>query len=234
MHRRSILTLALTALVSWPMPGGAQGMSMPTARPTAAPLNAAEASFYERASAALQRLYPNPAAAEKAGYFRFSNEDNTGAISYVDTNYFNTPEVSHPQQLWYDVKGRLLGGDFSQTVAAHPEPTLFDLQRVRFHHVPLHVHFGLKSADGSIRYGLYVSAAAYTASGGDPLHPTAEGLVKMGKAASPGQVAFVFALVENWDAQMWLIPNPAGQFADANPNVKPSATQGGGSGESQM
>ena len=51
--------------------------------------------------------------------------------------------------------------------------------------------------------------------------------MKLGKATSPAQVAFVFALLENWDAQMWVIPNPSGQFAVANPNVKPSATQGG-------
>jgi hypothetical protein len=25
---------------------------------------------------------------------------------------------------------------------------------------------------------------------------------------------------------MWLIPNPSGQFADLNPNVKPSPNQG--------
>jgi hypothetical protein len=31
---------------------------------------------------------------------------------------------------------------------------------------------------------------------------------------------------------MWLIPNPAGQFADANPNVKPSTA--GAKGEEKM
>lgn len=230
MNRRNALALAVAALLPWPSPGAAQGLSMSTP----AALDAMEQRFYRRASETLQHLYPNPAVAEKAGYFRFSNEDRTGAISYVNPNYFNTPEVAHPQQLWFDVHGRLLGADFSQTVAAHPTPTLFELQRSRFHHVPLHIHFGLKQPDGSIRYGLYVSASAYKAGAGDPLHPTAAGLVKLGKATSAAQVAFVFAMFENWDAQMWVIPNPAGQFADANPNVKPSAKQGGGGGEQQM
>lgn len=234
MDRRTLLVLAAGALALRPSPAGAQGMSMPTPAPQTAPLNAAEQRFYDSASATLRGLYPNPAAAEKAGYFRFSNEDNTGAISYINTKYFNTPDAAHPQQLWFDVNGRLLGADFSQTVAASPRPELFDLQPSRFHRIPLHVHFGLKEPDGSIRYGLYVMASAYTASGGDPLHPTAAGLVHMGKAASTAQVAFVFALLANWDAQMWVIPNPAGQFADANPDVKPSAHQGGGSGESKM
>ena len=233
MNRRSSIILALVACVLVPAPGIAQ-MSAATSDPRSAPLTAAEQSFYEHAAAALQKRYPNPAAAERAGYFRYTNEDRTGAISYVNVSFFNTPDVEHPQQLWYDVKGRLLGGDFSQTVASAPQPTLFGLQKVRFHHIPLHVHFGLKQPDGSIRYGLYVPASAFTAAGLDPLHPTAADLVKLGKATSPSHVAFVFALLENWDAQMWMIPNPAGQFTDANPNVKPSARQGGGSGETQM
>jgi hypothetical protein len=230
--RRTVLALAVAALLLSPALGSAQGMPMATSAPNAAQLTPVEQQFYDRAAATLRRLYPNPPTAEKAGYFRFANEDRTGAISYVNPNYFNSPEDSHPQQLWFDVNGRLLGADFSQTVAAHPIPTLFELQRARFHHIPLHIHFGLKNPDGSIRYGLFVPAPAYTAAGGDALHPTADILVKMGKAASAAQVAFVFALLENWDAQMWVIPNPAGQFADANPNVKPSA--GGGAGETQM
>jgi hypothetical protein len=233
MNRRTSLAFAAAALLAAPSLAAAQGMSMATPSPRPAPLNATEQSFYERASATLRRLYPNPAAAEKAGYLRFSNEDSTGAISYVNPNYFNTPEDAHPQQLWFDINGRLLGADFSQTVAAHPRPTLFELQPNRFHHITAHVHFGLKQPDGSIRYGLYVPASTYITVG-DPLHPTAEGLVKLGKATSAAQVAFVVAIFENWDAQMWVIPNPAGQFADANPNVKPSAHQGGGSGEEKM
>jgi hypothetical protein len=231
MDRRTAVVLTLAAFI--PVPARAQ-MAAPSADPRGGALSPAEKSFYDRASAALQKLYPNPAAAEKAGYSRYTNEDRTGAISYENAKYFDTPDVEHPQQLWYDANGRLLGADFSQTVAKSPQPTLFGIDKSRFHHVPLHVHFNLKQPDGSIRYGLFVPAKAFTDAGLDPLHPTAADLVKLGKATSPDQVAFVFALLENWDAQMWLVPNPAGQFADANPNVKPSPRQGGGSGETQM
>jgi hypothetical protein len=223
---RALLFCAALALV--PSIAAAQ-MTMPMAPPPPpqAPMTPAEQSFYDQASATLQKLYPNPAAAAKAGYYRFNNEDRSGAISYENPKYFETPDVAHPQQLWYDVNGKLLGGDFSQTVAAHPDaPTLFGLQAARFHKIPLHVHYGIKRADGSIDYGLFVRASDFTAAGLDPLHPTAADLVKLGKATSPDQVAFVFALLSNWDAQMWLIPNPSGQFADLNPNVKPSPNQG--------
>lgn len=219
----ALLWCALLALA--PSAAGAQ-KSVPIAVPTQAPLTAAERRFYAVASATLPKLYPNPAAARKAGWFRFNNEDDTGAISYINPAYFNTPDARHPQELWYDVRGRLLGGDFSQTVAAAPHgPTLFGLSRKRFHHVPLHIHYGIKHADGSIEYGVFVAAKEFTAAGLDPLHPTAADLVKLGKVTSTGQVAFVFANLNNWDAEMWLIPNPAGQFADANPNVTPSPEQ---------
>jgi hypothetical protein len=225
--KRCRALLICAALAIAPSIAGAQ-MAMPMqAAPAPAPLTPAERGFYERASATLQKLYPNPAAAAKAGYFRFNNEDSSGAISYENPQYFETPDVAHPQQLWYDVNGKLLGGDFSQTLALHPDgPTLGGLAPARFHKIPLHVHYALRRADGSIDYGLYTRASAFTAAGLDPLHPTAADLVKLGKATSAGEVVFVFAMLNNWDAQMWLIPNPSGQFADLNPNVHPSPTQG--------
>ncbi len=195
--------------------------------PPQAPLTAAEKAFYAKASAVCAKLYPNPAAATKAGWFRYNNEDDTGAISYMNPKYFDTPDAAHPQQLWYDVHGRLLGGDFSQTVASHPNgPALFGISPSRFGEVPLHIHYGIKHADGTIEYGVYVEAAEFVKAGLDPLKPTAADLVKLHKVKSVADVAFVFANLHNWDATMWLIPNPAGQFADANPNVKPSPNQG--------
>lgn len=243
MDRRRALTVVATiaAALAWPKPGAAQSPAPaspapapPTPSPYAAPLTPAEQTFYERASAALQRLYSTPAAAERAGWFRYNNEDRTGAISYVNTGYATTTDMEHPYQLWYDANGRLIGADFSQPLASFPEPTLFGLQKLRFRRVALHVHFVTKQPDGTMRYGLAVSAADFRAAGLDPLKPTADDLVKLGKVPSAGIVAHVFPIVENWDAQMWLIPNPAGQFVDANPNVRPSPTQGGGAGEQRV
>jgi hypothetical protein len=220
--------LVCAALMLVPAGASAQmAMPMPTERPTQAPMTAAEQTFYSTASAAVAKLYPNPAAAEKAGYFRFNNEDRSGAISYENPKYFDSPDPAHPQQLWFDVNGKLLGGDWSQTVASAPNgPTLFGLQAARFHKIPLHVHYGAKLPDGTIDYGLFVRASDFTAAGLDPLHPTAADLVKLGKVASADKVAFVFALLNNYDAQMWVIPNANGQFADTNPAIKPSPNQG--------
>lgn len=228
MDRRRALLLAASLTLA-PRLARAQAAQPPPQ----APLTAVEQAFYESASQALRKLYPTPAKAENLGWFRYNNEDRTGAISYMNVAYFDTPMPTLPSQLWYDVNGRLIGADFTQTPAHAPNgPTLFGLERSRFHHVPLHVHYGLYRPDGSVRRGISVGAAAYQAAAGDPLHPTPDGLVKLGKAATTAEVAFVFPLLENWDAQMWVIPNAAGQFADANPAVKPSAS-GGGSGETQ-
>jgi hypothetical protein len=197
-----------------------------TAAPAQAPLSPAEKQFYKRAKM-LRKIYPTPADAEKAGWFRFNNEDETGAISYINPKYYDTPDPWHPQQLWYDVKGRLLGGDFSQLVATHPAgPDLFGIDRSRFSHARLHIHFGLKRPDGTVEYGVFVTAQDFIAGHLDPLHPTAADLVTLGKIKSASEVAFIFPAQENWDATMWLIKNPAGQFADKNPDVTPSADQG--------
>jgi hypothetical protein len=229
-HVRFLLLCA--ALAGAPVLAAAQTMPAPmmpaaSAAPAQVPLSAAEKALYTLASTALPALYPTPAAAEKAGWFRFNNEDRTGAISYVNPAYFNSPDAQHPQQLWYDVNGRLLGADYSQLVASAPNgPKLLGISAARFDKVPLHIHWGAKKADGTIDYGLFVRAADFTAAGLDPTKATPADLVKLGKVKSVAEVAFVFSDLNNYDATMWLIPNPAGQFADTNPNVKPSPNQG--------
>ena len=224
MIRSRALFLSFSLAV---VPLAAIAQTPPASPAPQAPLSAAEQQFSTTAAAAVQKLYPTPAAAERAGYVRYTNEDRSGAISYENTAYFNSPDPAHPQQLWYDVAGRLLGGDWSQTVASSPDaPTLFGLSAARFRKIPLHIHYDVKKADGSVDYGLFVRAADFTAAGLDPLHPTAADLVKLGKVTSADQVVFVFALLNNWDAQMWVIPNAAGPFNDLNPAVKPSANQG--------
>ena len=131
-----------------PMPAASMAPMAPMASPaaTSAPMTPAELTFYTKASTALRTLYPTPAKAEKAGWFRYNNEDDSGAISYMNPKYFETPDALHPQQLWYDVHGRLLGGDFSQLVVKHPKgPTLFGISPDRFGNTPLHIHWGTHS-----------------------------------------------------------------------------------------
>ena len=171
--------------------------------------------------------------AAAAGYFRYTDEDQTGAISWVNTkNWKSDPQ--HPSQLWYDVRGRLIGADFS-ALQSGPKtpPRLWGVSPSRWlDFSPAHVHFGIKSGS-TIKYG-GAGSKGMKAVGGSVTSPTAEDIVKLGKLArykalkipaprSVSEVAFVFPFPAVWDLQVWLVPNPLGAFAEHNPNVKPSA-----------
>lgn len=189
---------------------------------TPAPMTGAETAFVARIQRELPKRYPTTAAAIKAGYYRFNNEDSSGAISYVD-RVWTSPDPEHPSQLWYDVKGRLIGADYSVRVAESPNaPALFGMQPSRFEKIEHHVHYGIKQPDGSVKYGLGIGADKFASFGGDSNKPDAATLVKAGRATSADQVAFVFSYDEIWDASVWVLPNPAGAFAEKNPNVIPS------------
>jgi hypothetical protein len=198
----------------------ADAMASPTPKPTPAPaLTATEKTFVDGVTSDLQKRFGTTSAAAAAGYFRYNDEDETGAISWVNTSYW-TSDPQHPNQLWYDVKGRLIGADFT-VPKTDTTPQLWGVSASRWDKIPLHVHFGVKQADGSVMYGGYgpKTAAKYGASLD---HPTAEDVVKVGKAKSASDVAFVFAYQSIWDLEVWLVPNPLGPFAVQNPSVIPS------------
>ena len=113
---------------------------------------AAEQPFVTRATAELQKMYGTTALASSAGYFRYNNEDKTGAISWVNPKHWTSDET-HPSQLWYDVKGRLIGVDYSVpwTDAKHP-PHMWGIDPSRWFEFEHHVHYALKQADGSLAY----------------------------------------------------------------------------------
>ncbi|HYZ15276.1 MAG TPA: hypothetical protein VE591_02700 [Candidatus Acidoferrum sp.] len=216
------------ALALFTAPLAARGADTP-ATPAPSP-SAAEATFLATVMRELPKRYPNPAAATKAGYVRYSNEDRTGAISYVNIAHWDVTDPAVPAQLWYDVNGRLLGADYSVKQADAPNgPSLFGIDPKRFGKIRAHVHYVLcDKTTSKCTYGKAVGAAKYTAAGGDVEHPTAEGLVKAGAVSDPASVSTVFLYPAIYDVTVWVVPDPLGQFADTNPNVKPSAMAGKG------
>lgn len=193
-----------------------------------------ELAFVQSVTKDLNARYATPAAAEKAGYFRYNNEDKTGAISYADNQWNSAADPAHPQpsQLWYDVKGHLLGADFSVPLTdknSSAPPKLWGLDPGRWFEIKhAHVHYVLASGDGDAPYGHAVRAADFTKAGGDLSNPTAEPLVKLGKITSANDVTHVFTFPPQWDVEVWLTPNPLGAFAENNPLVKPSKNAGSG------
>jgi len=182
-----------------------------------------EVAFVQNATKDLNARFPNPAAAEKAGYFRYNNEDKTGAISYANLKW-NSVDPRHPSQLWYDVKGRLLGADFSRTLTMPAvTPNIWGLNPGRwFKFRVAHVHWVLKNPDGTMTYGLAARSKDWIAAGGDINHPQVATLIKMGKVKDASQVVKIFQFPAQWDTEIWLTPNPKGAFATTNPLVHPS------------
>lgn len=181
-----------------------------------------EVAFVTEIQKDLNARFPTPAAAEAAGYFRYGNEDEDGAISYANLQW-NSGDPQHPSQLWYDVKGRLLGADFSVLQSQSPTPpSIWGVNYKRWVSFREHVHYILAGPNGTETYGA-TSAKKFAAAGGNVDDPTAAALVKMGIAKNTAQVKRVFLFPSIWDLIVWVLPNPNGAFADKNPNVIPSA-----------
>jgi hypothetical protein len=188
----------------------------------------AEVQFVDGIQKDLTARFATPKDAEAAGYFHYTNEDDTGAISYANLQW-TSADPQHPSQLWYDVNGNLLGADFSQPNSVTP-PKLWGVlpgRWLRFRHP--HVHYILAVAGGPMKYGLATSGKKFTAAGGNLDSPQAATIVKLGLAKSAVAVRKVFTFPALWDLIVWVKANPDGAFADKNPLVKPSANADKGS-----
>ena len=216
---RAMITRILTSLMIASFACGSTALAAAKLPPKP---DAAEAAFVAGIQADLNARFSTPEAARKAGYVRYTNEDATGAISYAN-RHWTSDDTKHPSQLWYDVKGRLLGADFSVLQSASPQaPSLWGISPSRWEKIPLHVHYSLAGPNGPSYSGM--SPKKYAAAGGDPEYPDAAGIVKAGAAKHASDVRFTFAFPAIWDLTVWTLPNPDGAFAEANPSVIPSAS----------
>jgi hypothetical protein len=181
-----------------------------------------EVAFVKSIQQDLGARFPTPADAVKAGYFRYTNEDETGAISYANLQW-QSANPQQPSQLWYDVHGNLLGADFSvlQSSSAEP-PKLWGVDWRRWVSFREHIHYILVGANGGEVYGA-TRAKKFQAAGGNVDNPQAATLVQMGIAKNTADVKRVFLFPSLWDLIVWIKPNPNGAFADKNPLVVPSA-----------
>lgn len=198
---------------------GATALALADQRPTyRGPASATEKQFVSSIQADLTKRFPTAADAEKAGYFRYTNEDDTGAISYANLQW-TSADIKHPSQLWYDKDGNLLGADFSAPYKpGDPRPNLFGVNPGRWYEFDDHIHW-VTTSGGKSMYDNYVMADAFRAAGGDTEHPAAATLVKLHKVQHTSDVARVFDMPGIWDLIVWVKPNPSGAFAYKNPNV---------------
>jgi hypothetical protein len=183
------------------------------------PLSPAEKTFVASIQSDLMHRFPTAADAVKAGYVRYSDVDETGAISYVNFHW-QSVDARHPSQLWYDTSGHLLGADFSVLKTGNMRPTLFGVNPGRLYQIGAHMHWVTKDAAGHYSYEQATSVPKFVKAGGDPAHPSAATLVAMKKVKNASQVVTIFEFPSIWDLIVWVKPNPNGPFAEKNPLVK--------------
>ena len=181
-----------------------------------------EAAFVTNIQSDVRARFPTVADAKKAGYFRYTNVDKSGAISYANLDWQST-DWRHPSQLWYSPDGRLLGADYSVLKSNSPErPRIWGIEPQRWIPLPAHVHYITVDDNGALSYGHYVLAEKFAVAGGDPDNPQPETLVKLGAVKSASAVKKIFFFPALWDAQVWVVKNPNGAFAALNPLVQTS------------
>jgi hypothetical protein len=184
-----------------------------------------EVVFVQSIQKDLMARFPTPDAAVKAGYFRYTNEDEDGAISYANLHW-QSASPAQPSQLWYDAHGNLLGADFSVLQSNSPAPPkMWGVDYRRWVSFREHIHYVLVGPNGGEVYG-GLKAVKFAAAGGNVDNPQPETLVKMGIAKNVADVKHVFLFPSIWDLIVWVKPNPNGAFADKNPLVTPTANAG--------
>ena len=186
------------------------------------PTTAAENAFVLSIQRDLVKRFPTATDAEKAGYVRYTSEDDTGAISYANQHWQST-DIRHPSQLWYDKNGALLGADYSVLLANSPgRPQLWAVNPGRWVEFDGHIHWVTKDpATGALTYDGWMPDAKFSQGGGDPEHPTAQALVTEKKAPDAASVVTIFHFPSIWDLIVWVKPNSSGAFANKNPSVTP-------------
>ena len=174
------------------------------------PLSAAETAFQHSVQTDLLARFPHVQDAIKAGYVRYTNPDDTGAISYANQKWNSDP--THPSQLWYDTSGNLMGADFSvPRPHGEPRPELWGINPGRWFEFNGHVHYVIHT-NGNYIYDQWIWDGDFAKAGGDPNNPSPDVLVKANRAGSAADVTTIFHFPTLWDLIVWVRPHAAGQF----------------------
>ncbi len=92
--KRAFFAPALLAFVVLAVNAAPAAMTKPKVPDKPLP---SETAFVQQVTSDLNSRFPTPADAEKGGYFRYNNEDDTGAISYANLRWDSAVDPSHPQ-----------------------------------------------------------------------------------------------------------------------------------------
>ena len=171
------------------------------------PLSASEMQFVQSVQRDLMARFPHVADAERAGYVRYTSPDDTGAISYANKQWSADP--THPSQLWYDAQGNLMGADFSVPRPNNePRPNLWGINPGRWYEFNGHVHYVIHNPQTQkTTYDQWVWNRDFAEAGGNPEHPSADTLVKIGRVPDASYITTIFDFPTQWDLIVWMRPH---------------------------
>jgi len=215
---RRLHILVAVALCTAFLGAVAHAASVPTPAATLPPRpSAGEAAFVSAVAQALQVKYPTDDSAVKAGYYRTTRLEPDGTIIYFNNSW--NPTKLHPNFLWYDRHGKLVGLDYQYLVSAYPRPpgtNLYPVAAGRWSAIPPHIHYGYRMMDGTIKWK------------GHKMLPNMEDntlteaeLRSAKLLPANAKLLWTYVHPKSWDLGFWLVPNSNGAFADLNPAVKP-------------
>ncbi len=207
MFRNAMLSIVAVAALALTAPARADE----TATCNGA-LSASETAFVQGVQRDLTMRFPHASDAMKAGYVRYTNPDDTGAISYANDHWTSDP--THPSQLFYDVNGNLLGGDFSvPRPNGEPRPQVWGVNPCRWFEFNGHVHFVLHDpSTGKTYYDQWIWNNDWVSDGGSLSNPSPDTLVKLGRVPSTNDVVAIFELPTIWDLIVWVKPHSPNQL----------------------
>lgn len=176
------------------------------------PLSPSETAFVQSVQRDLLARFPTVSQATAAGYVRYTNPDDTGAISYANQHWNADP--THPSQLFYDTDGKLMGADFSvPRPNGEPRPNLWGIDPCRWFEFNGHVHFVLHDpSSGNTYYDQWIWNDQFVADGGSVTNPSPQTLVKIGRVPTVSDVVTIFEMPTQWDLIVWVRPHQPNQL----------------------
>ena len=198
------------ALVLW-------NASIPASAALSDKPNAREAAFVSSATAMFMAQYPTAGMATGHGFYQMTPLEKDGTSIYFNDTYTNV-DAQHPNFLWYDRHGKLVGLDYEVEVSLWPKPpglSMYPVQAARWVIIRPHLHFAYKTASGKI---VMRGARLPKNIKGNPVSASqlrAAGLLPRGTT-----LLWAHYHPKTWDLGFWLVPNPNGAFADLDPRVK--------------
>ncbi len=191
-------------------------MSMATPAPQPPP-NTAESAFIHSVSTGLFAAYPTVKQAEAAGYTRMTKLESDHTFVYATMTYSNIDRL-HPNFLWYDRNGKLVGLDYEypkSTWPSFPGTSVYPVLASRWVTIPQHMHYAYSIGGGLVQPHGYRALPNLQGRVITAAELTEDGLLPKG-----AKLAWAHFHPTCWDLGFWLVPNPNGAFADLDPDVK--------------